>query len=384
MTEPRKKQKSNISPAKPVEVVAPIKWPKGCPQQLRDQLLQWYHQKGRHKLPWLATVNTTGLVNDYYVAVSEVMMQQTTVAVGLKRFPLWIDTFPTWNDLAQASSEDVMKAWEGLGYYSRARSLHQMAKDVVSLHQGVLPKDRLSRLQLKGVGPTTASAFGAFVYGLREPIWDANVNRVWKRWWGKLYPNHTLSKNQKQWEWNMAQEAMPETAGDIRLWTQAVMDLGATVCTPKNPQCSICPFKTSCYSAKHGVDETVTAKPQLVRQKLVKKWVWIVDNNRVAVVPPTEKGIWAGLWQLPECIHNETSLNAHNSNQHEQVLADGLHKLSHRDVYWSVQTGVSSDIDSTNVQWIDVKQWTTLALPKPLRHWTNTSDFEQIENRNKK
>lgn len=336
-----------------------VSWPVGQPAQLRRQLLQWYDRAGRAQLPWLSVDKGNG-VNDYAVAVSELMMQQTTVAVGLKRFPLWMEEFPTWEALAAADSGRVMKAWEGLGYYARARSLHKMAKEVVTAHHGRLPLERSGRLQLPGVGPTTASAMGAFVHGLREPIWDANVNRVWKRWWGASYPV-LAPKEQKQWEWEMAQQAMPSAAPLVRKWTQAIMDLGATVCTPKPPKCLECPWRSSCAAFATGsVATIVTSKPKIERQTLWKNWVWEAVDGKVAVVPPTVSGVWAGLWQLPEVL-------ALPLCSPPPLNAQGKHTLSHRDVHWSVAKVPGAP--QADVQWVEVEKWGLLALPKPLRAW---------------
>lgn len=356
-----------------------VSWPNRQPTVVRRQLLAWHKISGRTQLPWAAVPDENGMINDYHIAVSEVMMQQTTVAVGLKRFPLWLERFPTWECLANASSEDVMKAWEGLGYYARARSLHKMAKTIVNVHQKRMPQERDLRLDLPGVGPTTASALGAFVYGRKEPIWDANVNRIWKRWWGDLYPS-MLPSVQKKWEWEMAQQAMPSAPSDIRSWTQAVMDLGATVCTPKSPRCSQCPWISSCRSYALGIqNDNPSKKPVLVRQQMWKNWLWITDGDMVAAVAPTPKGIWSGLWQLPEldvCPLLSTPL-----------YTSGNHKLSHRDVAWSVLK-ISKDQVLTlenganflsQCTWKSHEQWQQLALPQPLRKWWDRlpSDLKQ-------
>lgn len=348
------------------EVPASVVWPSNQPATVRRQLLRWYHTAGRSQLPWLAHADQNGWVNDYHIAVSEVMMQQTTVAVGLKRFPQWMEQFPTWESLANAPSEDVMKAWEGLGYYARARSLHKMAQTVVREYGGRLPQERTARLKLPGVGPTTASAMGAFVFAQREPIWDANVNRVWKRWWGDTYPQ-LPAKQQKQWEWEMARQAMPNTSEKIRQWTQAIMDFGATVCTPRAPRCSECPWQKSCRSYANGTQaQAHSAKPVLVRQQLWKNWVWCTQNGKVAVIRPTEKGVWAGLWQLPEAQMFPLPAEGVPLN------VKGLHKLSHRDVFWSIAR-VSVAL-SHEVVWLTAEEWDRLALPQPLRKWWDGLD----------
>ena len=142
---------------------------------LQQQLLAWQPRHGRHDLPWHTS-------DPYGVWVSEVMLQQTQVATGLYRYPAWMRQFPTVASLASASRDDVLVAWEGLGYYNRARNLHAAAQAIVAQHAGVFPEDRTDRLALPGVGPSTASAIGAFAFGKREAIFDGNVARVWSRW----------------------------------------------------------------------------------------------------------------------------------------------------------------------------------------------------------
>ena len=176
----------------------------------------------------------------------------------------------------------------------------------------------------------------------------------------------------------MAQQAMPSAASEIRSWTQAVMDLGATVCTPKSPRCSECPWISSCRSYALGIqNENPSKKPVLVRQDMWKNWVWISDGDMVAVAPPNPKGIWSGLWQLPELEIYPLLRNP--------MLTTGNHKLSHRDVAWSVlkiskeqllllESG--SDFLSQCV-WKSHAQWQQLALPQPLRKWWDGLSADQ-------
>lgn len=334
-----------------------VTWPEGQPDVLRRSILKWHKSHGRHHLPWVSKETP----NDYSVAVSELMMQQTTVAVGVKRFPLWLEQFPDWETLAAASDQDVMKAWEGLGYYARARSLHKMAKQVVNEFSGHVPSDREDRLGLPGVGPTTASALGAFVFGYREPIWDANVNRIWRRWWADQWPKDPSS----QWHWDMAQQAMPSKKNSIRSWTQAVMDLGATVCTPKKPLCDQCPLKTSCRAhALSQEDIWGKSPPKPAVQILWKHWVWDARNNKVAVLKPKDKGLWPGLYQFPETTASSL-----------QPIVSGNHKLTHRKVMWSIEKRQTKTQD--DIQWVSLSEFDALPLPKPLRAWWDNTPADE-------
>ena len=355
-----------------------VQWPEGEPQKLRQKLLDWHKVHGRHHLPWISAPNAQGDINDYHVAVSEIMMQQTTVSVGMKRFPQWIAQFPNWNALAKASEEEVMKAWEGLGYYARARSLHKMAHAVVLQHKGVIPKERSLRLKLAGVGQTTASALGAFIYGYREPIWDANVNRVWRRWWANRHPENLSISEQTAWNWSMAQSAMPTAPARVRAWTQALMDLGAMVCTPKNPKCGQCPLRTSCQAfALNETDKWGVSVSRPVVQPMWKHWAWLVQDSKVAVVAPSDKGLWPGLWRLPEFqIQSPWYEHAHALGNDAQ----GSHKLTHRHISWSInrapydinllQAWADNVLDPLpEIQWVGIDRFNELALPKPLRSW---------------
>ena len=359
--------KTPPSPKKPPSPPI-VAWPKGEPKAARTNILKWHTHHGRHDLPWINT-------RDYVVAVSEIMMQQTTVAVGRIRFPRFMERFPDWTSLAAASDHEVMSEWEGLGYYARARALHRLAQQVVHDHNGALPQDRAQRLALPGVGPSTASALGAFVWGLREPIWDANVNRVWRRWWGDRWPALSPSA-EKAWMLEMAEQAMPTDPSEIRRYTQAVMDLGATVCTSKAPKCGVCPWRTSCRA--HALD-TPTAWPAAAQSKapiqvMWKNWVWHVDEHgRIAVMSPKAKGIWQGLWTLPE-LRPDAEIHADpDSAPAVRLSASGAHRLTHRQISWTITRysdfNPEADVHAADWTWVTPTEWAALPWPKPLRTW---------------
>jgi A/G-specific adenine glycosylase len=388
-----------------------VLWPESQPDQVRSSLLDWHARRGRHDLPWTTTSATPH--RDYRVALSEIMLQQTTVATGLKRYPLWLTRFPTWESLAAAAPDEVMKAWEGLGYYARARALHAMAKKIVADHHGVVPVGRADRLALPGVGPSTASALGSFLYAAREPIWDANVNRIWRRWWGDRWPADQTPAQERSWVWEMAQSAMPTKGTDVPAWTQAVMDLGATVCTAKLPNCAACPWRATCRGHELLRPEDFGGSTTTTKVKDVEL-VWVLIRNAqgvMAVCPPQPSGVWSGLYGLPlrplplapEALDSSThpspdqAAAARSSDESGApadhallppiatlVLASGTHRLSHRRIAWRIEdAGImeNNEILKTKWQqifgspvpdtvvWLPVDQAVQRAWPKPIRMW---------------
>lgn len=368
-----KKTKEEKKVLKPSKI--PLMWDTPV-TDIQKHLISWYQKWGRHHLPWLASSTS-----DYGITVSEIMMQQTTVSTGLQRFPLWMKTFPTWQNLAEASEDSVMKAWEGLGYYNRARSLHKTAKLIVQNYQNKIPKEREKRLSLPGIGPSTASALGSFIYGYREPIWDANVQRIWKRWWGRkttafLFPQ---TKESREWFWSMALDVMPISSDlkdqidpNVQLWNQILMDFGSQICTPKKPNCLQCPLLSSCFYAQHPHDSLYTISPKSsTKESVWKNWALIELNQKIAIQKPQKKGIWAGLWTLPECL-------VYPLNELKKIKPlsfSGKHILSHRQVFWTITQMLPSfyqetfDTETSSCLWVTYEELDQLALPKPLRVW---------------
>lgn len=322
--------------------------------QLQRQVLAWHRVSGRHDLPWQVS-------DPYAVWVSEIMLQQTQVATGMYRYPSWMNRFPTLSSLARATQEEVVKEWEGLGYYARARNLHAAARQIMEKHDGVFPKARADRLALPGVGPSTASAIGAFAFGLREPILDGNVMRVWSRWWADEAPDLPPAPAARFW-WGWVHATTPEDPAQVGPWTQAMMDLGATVCVPKNPRCPQCPLKDTCRARAMGQQERW---PKPARKTVVKDWsihwAWVVQEGKVAVTQRPQGGPWQGLWVLPE-VFEPGSL---------KPLAHGKHALSHRRIQWQIHRFAPDVLESSasSIHWVDPTQFAALALPRPLRAW---------------
>ncbi|MCL6637766.1 MAG: A/G-specific adenine glycosylase [Alicyclobacillus sp.] len=252
-------------------------------------LAVWY-QKHQRRLPWRQTRDP------YAIWVSETMLQQTRVDTVRLYYPAFLQRFPTVQHLAAASETEVLKAWEGLGYYRRARHLHAAARQVVACHHGCIPADPVQFRALPGVGPYTAGAVMSIAFDLPVPAVDGNVLRVTARWLG-LAETAASPRLRRQAEALAAawlREVRPS------LLTQALMELGATVCTPRQPRCSECPLRPGCQAAAAGRAEAfpLPVAPR-VRPHVWVGALWIETPLGVVVQRRPERGLLARLWQLP-------------------------------------------------------------------------------------
>jgi A/G-specific adenine glycosylase len=221
------------------------------PSKFASRLIAWQATDGRHDLPWQRTLDP------YRIWLAEVMLQQTQVATVLPYFRRFVERFPDLESLAAASLDAVMRAWAGLGYYSRARNLHRCAQVIVTRHGGRFPDSPDALAQLPGIGRSTAAAIAAFAYGAHAPILDGNVKRVMARHFGvEGYPGASAIERQL---WQLAESQLPDA--DIGAYTQGLMDLGATLCTRRAPRCETCPVRASCVAARGRVAEPPTPRP---------------------------------------------------------------------------------------------------------------------------
>jgi A/G-specific adenine glycosylase len=261
------------------------------------QLIQWHSKHGRHGMPW------QGITDPYAVWVSEIMLQQTQVATVLERYPKMMKRFPSVVHLARADIDEVLAEWSGLGYYSRARNLHACAKQVVTQYQGQFPPDPLALEKLIGIGRSTAGAIAAFAFQVRAPILDANVKRVLARLFG--IGGALQEKKVTDSLWQLATELLPPSPKEMPVYTQALMDFGATWCSAKQPVCltqkTQCPFEGSCQAK--ALDQ-VLAIPKKLPKKKSPQFACAVGilahGNAVLLQKRPAKAIWGGLWSLPE------------------------------------------------------------------------------------
>lgn len=256
-------------------------------RRLRAPLLRWY-RRAKRDLPWRRTTDP------YAIWVSEVMLQQTTVAAVIPYWKRFLDRFPDVPSLARAGEEDVLALWSGLGYYRRARALHEGAVAVMERHNGRLPDDAEALRALPGIGRYTAGAIASLAYGLETPVVDGNVKRVFSRWFaitgGGSKADNTF--------WSIA-EALIEGVPPGE-WNQALMELGATICTPRAPRCDICPVASSCRAYTSGRPEDYPARKRAKSPTRVSvACLWIERRSRVLLERKRSGGIFRGAWDLP-------------------------------------------------------------------------------------
>ncbi len=256
---------------------------------LTELLLDWYRQKGRN-LPW--RVKGGAHQNAYLVWVSEIMLQQTTVQTVCSYFNQWIQRFPDLKTLADASLDDVLHMWQGLGYYTRAKKMHECAKILVSQYNGHFPKNREELLKLPGIGPYTASSICAFAFNLPETVVDGNVVRVISRLKGI-----TTEVDKK----NIYEHAKKLTSFNHSAdYASAIMDLGATVCRPQAPLCQSCPWNHACQAVALGIVEKIPQIKKIQKKKKNGAAFIIYDSqNRLFILKRSQKGLLSGLWELP-------------------------------------------------------------------------------------
>lgn len=346
--------------------------------QFADRLLAWYDDHGRHDLPWHHNRNA------YRVWLSEIMLQQTQVATVIPYFEAFMARFPTVEDLACAPVDDVLSHWSGLGYYARARNLQKAAIRVVDDHGGEFPADQAALEELPGIGRSTAAAIVAQAYGTRAAILDGNVKRVLARYHAVPgWPGQTAVLNQL---WEHAEAHTPEAR--VRDYTQAIMDLGAMVCTRSRPNCERCPLRTGCMA--HARDETTLypgAKPKKAKPEKTT-WMVILEDHQGRILlerrPPS--GIWGGLWSLPELdpAYGPEELAEACERQfgfgcsHAELGGGFRHTFSHYHLHIQparlTVTGTTAVADDDNRRWIFRDEALALGLPAPIRTLLTTPE----------
>ena len=341
------------------------------PAQFQKAVLDWFDQYGRTNLPWQ---QDTGA---YPVWVSEIMLQQTQVATVIPYFERFMQSFPTVRDLAAAPLDDVLHHWTGLGYYARARNLHKTAQHVVTELQGQFPDNVTALIELPGIGRSTAGAISSIAFNNQASILDGNVKRVLARfsategWPGKREVVEKL--------WLIAETFTPlERIAD---YTQAMMDLGATLCTRSSPSCSECPLISSCIAYKQGNPKDYPGKK--AKKKLpVKTAYFLILRNELGELlleqnPPA--GLWGGLWIFPQC-ETETELTELYArlgveSDSQEMQEAKRHTFSHfhldyKPIHATVAQGGSSAsmvAESTNHVWYNPQKPLSLGMPAPIK-----------------
>ncbi|MEW4923202.1 A/G-specific adenine glycosylase [Algibacter sp. 2305UL17-15] len=317
-----------------------------------SEILTYWYSVNKRNLPWRETQNP------YFIWLSEIILQQTQVKQGLPYYEVFVKHFPTVFHLANADESEVLKLWQGLGYYSRARNLHFSAKYIVNELNGKFPNTYKDLLKLKGVGDYTASAIASICFNEPAAVVDGNVYRVLSRYFGIATPiNET--KGIKEFK------ALAEKLIDVKnpaMFNQAIMEFGATQCTPKNPDCSVCPFKESCVAFNKNLIQQLPVK--LKKLKVKKRYfnflVFLSEDKKTNLEKREGKGIWQNLYQFPlietdNVVDYDAFLKivgqySEVKNKSFELLqyndTPKIHKLSHQHLYttfWIVNLGAVND-----------------------------------------
>lgn len=342
-----------------------------------DKILQWYSQNKR-LLPWRNTKDP------YKIWLSEIILQQTRVAQGTPYYLEFLKNFPTVYDLANANEERILKLWQGLGYYSRARNLHATAKNIVRDYNGIFPRTYSELLKLKGVGEYTASAISSICFDEPQPVVDGNVYRVLSRYFGIAIPIN--SAEGITYFKAMAKAVMANNA--IRDYNQGIMEFGALQCTPKNPNCSLCPLNESCKALQTNKIRYLPVKQNKtkVRKRYFNYLVPLIHNfeegYRTILIKRSGKGIWENLYEFP-LLETKNEIELTDIIKHlNQVLPFQktpviylynsnviVHKLSHQHLYtkfWILQT---DEIFPNSISFSIIKSY---AVPVLISEFINT------------
>ncbi|MCX2895327.1 A/G-specific adenine glycosylase [Stenotrophomonas lactitubi] len=333
------------------------------------RLLHWFDDHGRHDLPWQHPRSP------YRVWLSEIMLQQTQVATVIPYFHRFLQHFPTLLDLAAASNDAVMAQWAGLGYYARARNLHAAAKRCVAEHAGDLPHDFDALHDLPGIGRSTAGAILSQAWNDPFAILDGNVKRVLSRYHGvEGFPG--LPAIEKQL-WAIAEAQVAQVpAGRMADYTQAQMDLGATVCSRSRPACVICPLQADCVARREGrTAELPTAKPGKVLPEREAVALLLRDKQqRVLLQKRPDSGIWAQLWTLPQAdagseLQDWFDAHVDGSLEDAEELPVLQHTFSHYKLHLQVLSRQVHGlrVEEPTLRWVGAAELSALGLPAPIR-----------------
>ena len=338
---------------------------------LATQVVAWQRIHGRHGLPW------QGTRDPYRVWLSEVMLQQTQVSTVLDYYARFLQRFPDVQALAGAPQDDVLALWSGLGYYSRARNMHRCAQAVVAEHGGQFPASSALLETLPGIGRSTAAAIAAFCFGQRVAILDGNVKRVLSRVLGF---DQDLSQSAAVRNlWDQAQALLPKR--DVDVYTQGLMDLGATVCLLRRPLCVQCPLAARCLARAVGRPEQFPLKTRrLKRGRREHALLWLHHAGQMWLVQRPQTGVWAGLWSLPEFASvNELQAASAAWPGQGEWLPSVQHALTHFDwtlhpLRWTLPgRGAHKAVivqalpGAAAGRWVSAEQALQMGLPAPLR-----------------
>ena len=357
--------------------------PVALPPTFVSQLVAWQRAHGRHHLPWQQQREP------YRVWLSEVMLQQTQVVTVISYFDRFLNAYPTVQVLAAAPQSDVLSLWAGLGYYSRARMLHRCAQALVDQYGGVFPNTVDALVKLPGIGPSTAAAIASFCYGVPVSIYDGNVKRVLSRLLAFEGDLSTTAASKQLHEKAQALLTLGLASGAsapievMPAYTQGLMDLGATVCHLRSPQCEMCPVQSLCAARAAGAPTQYPIKLKKLK-RTTERWLWLRIQTPEAIwlERRPQKGVWAGM-QAPPLFDSELSLQTwlHAQGISKVAIKNAetgeviKHVLTHKDLYLTPVTvslnQVFERVPDTHLQgdWVPIEALRSAALPAPARKW---------------
>lgn len=335
--------------------------------RLQQQLICWFEENHR-KMPWRETKNP------YYIWISEVMLQQTRVDTVIPYFLRFIDAFPQIENLAAAGEEEVLRLWAGLGYYSRARNIHRGAKLICEVYNGKIPEVRKELLKVPGIGPYTAGAILSIAYGKTAAAVDGNVMRVFSRLF-LIHEDISEASTKKEMEWIGEKVVSLENPS---AFNQGLMELGAVICTPTSPKCSLCPLMLICKARKKGMQECLPVKKKKEPVKTVNMELALLQKeDKILLVKRPTDGLLANLWALPstealagnvpgKSIVMELQENYGIETTQPQAIVQKNHIFTH--MKWNMQLFrmeiiSMAPIDYPETQWTSLKEIDKHAIP---------------------
>jgi A/G-specific adenine glycosylase len=346
------------------------------PKEFAKKLVAWQKKHGRHDLPWQLELKA------YPVWLSEVMLQQTQVSTVKVYFQKFMLRFPRVEDLACADINEVLALWTGLGYYTRARNLHRCAIEVTQTHGGVFPQELEALKSLPGIGESTAAAIASLCFQKRVAITDGNVRRVLARVMG--FEGDMGLGSSVKWLSQVAQSLLPNQPSSMPTYTQGIMDLGATVCKPKNPLCDRCPMSEVCVAREQGLIDKIPVKSKKIKRTF-EQLFWLIAQNpkgEVLGIKRGDKGIWAGLYGFAEFDSEEALINATTTRVGKSRIAKAQkntgrvapralevvrHELTHKSLsihpfFWTAPM----DFERPGAEWLTESQWRQVGLSRPV------------------
>jgi A/G-specific adenine glycosylase len=323
--------------------------PVAAPATFRRALLSWHKKNGRHTLPWRRTADP------YAVLVSEVMLQQTQVATAIPYYEIWMRQFPNFTALAAASEREVLRAWQGLGYYTRARNLHACAQQVVAHHGGHLPETPAALAEFPGLGRYSANAIATFAFDQAVPIVEANIARLLCRLSDMRVPIDTGAGRAKLWRF--AETLVPKSRPGV--FNSALMDLGATICIARRPRCALCPVKKFCRARRP--EQLPIRKPARAVINLAESHEFIRCRGRILL--EQSRGRWQGLWILPRRQKPDGKV---------PPLHTSTFPVTHHRVRLEVFAPAEIRARQTSERWFPIRTLDSVPLPSPHRRALET------------